>query len=141
MKTIIGKNSFDGILSFRYVRYFNNYSNNILDIIKGVRWLCLLNNKKEIENIRKKVVPILKKNGVLKAGLFGSVVRGEEKRRSDIDILVKFPKGKSLLDLVGLKLELEETLRKKVDIVTYNSIYHLLKEKILNEEVRIYEKR
>ena len=101
----------------------------------------MLNNKKEIENIRKKVVPILKKNGVLKAGLFGSVVRGEEKRRSDIDILVKFPKGKSLLDLVGLKLELEETLRKKVDIVTYNSIYHLLKEKILNEEVRIYEKR
>ena len=55
-----------------------------------------------------------------------------------MDILIKYgKKRKSLLDLVRLKLELEETLRKKVDIITYNSIHHLLKDEILKEEVKI----
>ncbi len=51
-----------------------------------------------------------------------------------IDILVEFKGEKSLLDLVGLKIELEERLGKKVDVLTYNSLHPLLKERILNEQ-------
>ncbi len=90
-----------------------------------------------LENVSKKSLPILKKNGVIKAGIFGSVARGEAKKKSDIDVLVKFRKGKSLLDLVRLERELSEKLGRKVDVVTYNSISPYLKEQILKEEVRI----
>ena len=56
---------------------------------------------------------------------------------SDVDLLVEFEGKKSLFDLAELKLELEALLNKKVDIVTYASLHPLLKERILNEEVRI----
>ncbi|WP_457613569.1 nucleotidyltransferase family protein [Methanocaldococcus sp.] len=69
--------------------------------------------------------------------MFGSYARNEQKETSDIDILVEFDKKKSLLDLVRLKYELEEVLGKEVDILTYNSIHPLLKERILNEAVDI----
>ncbi|MGR3309407.1 MAG: nucleotidyltransferase family protein [Candidatus Brocadiales bacterium] len=90
-----------------------------------------------IEEIKNKILPLLKKYGVKKAGLFGSLVRGEAMEDSDVDILVDLPKGASLLDLVGLKIELEDELERKVDVLTYNSIYHLLREPILNEQVEI----
>lgn len=90
-----------------------------------------------IEEIKIKIKPTLKKYKIKKAGIFGSVVRGEATATSDVDILVEMPDGASLLDLVGLKQDLEEILNKKVDVLTYNSIYHLLKERILNEEVAI----
>lgn len=93
--------------------------------------------KTEINEIKKKAIPILKRNGVVKAGIFGSYAKGKARKTSDVDILIKFKGDKSLLDLVGLKIELEDRLRKKVDILTYNSINPLLKEKILKEEERI----
>ncbi len=89
----------------------------------------------EIEKLKPKIVEILKKNGVKKAGIFGSYARGEQKKDSDIDILVEF--DRSLIALAGLELELEKILRKKVDILTYRGINYLLKKRILNEEVRI----
>lgn len=94
-----------------------------------------------INTIKKKILPILKRQGVTKVALFGSVVRGEMKKRSDIDILIRFKGGKSLLDLVRLEFDLEKKLGKKVDLLTYNSIHPLLKKIILNEQKIIYEKR
>ncbi len=93
--------------------------------------------KTNIKQIRDKVLPILKEAGVSRSSIFGSYVRGENKKGSDIDILVDLPRGKSLFDLVGLKLKLEEVLRNKVDIGTYNSIYPLLKDHILKEQIQI----
>lgn len=61
-----------------------------------------------IKEIRRKISPILEKYGVSKAGLFGSVVEGRATARSDIDLLVKLPRQATLLDLAGLKIELEE---------------------------------
>ena len=90
-----------------------------------------------IEEIREKILPILKKYKVKRAGIFGSMARNEETEKSDIDILVELPDEASLLDLVGLKMELEEVLRKKFDVLTYDSIYPPLREPILSEEVAI----
>jgi len=91
----------------------------------------------KLKQIEKSIVPVLKKHDVARAGLFGSIVRGEAKRGSDIDILIEFRGRKSLLDLAGLELELEKKLRKKVDVLTYNSIHPLIRERILKEEVRV----
>lgn len=93
------------------------------------------------QTIKKKIVPILKRQGVTKAALFGSAARGEMKKGSDVDVLVKLKKGKSLFDFVGLKLELEEKLDKKVDLVSYGAIKPRLRNIILKDEKIIYEKR
>ncbi len=90
-----------------------------------------------IEEIKGKILPILKKYGVTRAGIFGSVVRGEAREESDIDILVEIESRMSLLDFVGLKLELEEALGKPVDLGEYSEIKPIIKEQILEEEVPI----
>jgi predicted nucleotidyltransferase len=94
-------------------------------------------NTRKIEEIKNKILPILKKYGVTRAGVFGSVVRGEETQKSDIDILVEIEGRMSLLDFVGLKLELEEALGKKIDLGEYSTIKPIIKEQILSEEVGI----
>ncbi|MBU2633919.1 MAG: nucleotidyltransferase family protein [Nanoarchaeota archaeon] len=92
--------------------------------------------KTNIEKIKLKTLPVLKKNNVTRAGIFGSYARGDNKKNSDVDILIKFRGRKSLLDLA--RLELEKVLEMKVDLLTYKGIHHpLLKERILKEEVKI----
>ena len=90
---------------------------------------------------KKEIVPILKRQGVAKAAFFGSFARGEAKNKSDIDLLIKFKGSKSLIDLVGLRFELEEKLGKKVDLLTYGAIHPRLKRHILKEQKIIYGKR
>lgn len=87
-----------------------------------------------IEEIKKKVLPILQSFDVKRAAIFGSLARGEEEEGSDIDLLVEFKGNKSLLDLAGLKIKLEELLKKEVDVLTYKSLHPLLKKRILNEQ-------
>ena len=91
-----------------------------------------------ISRIKKKIVPILKKHAVKRAAVFGSFARGEARAKSDVDILIEYKtKNKSLFDLVDLKSDLEETLDRKVDLITYNSIYWRIRERILAEQVVI----
>jgi len=95
------------------------------------------NMKTHIEEIKQKTLPILQRYRVKRAGLFGSYVRGEMREDSDIDILVEIERDISLLDFVGIKLEIEEALGRKIDLVEYSTIKPLLKERILNEQVVI----
>ena len=94
-----------------------------------------------IQVIKKQIVPILKRQGVTKAALFGSVVRGDMRKKSDIDILIKYRGQKSLLDLIQLQFELEKKIGRKVDLLTYGGIHPLLKDEILGEQKIIYEER
>ena len=94
--------------------------------------------RQNIKKLKKIIVPILKRNQVIRAGIFGSFARGEETKKSDLDLLIRVKKRKfSLLDLVGLELELEEKLKRKVDLLTYGSLHPLLKDRILKEEIKI----
>ncbi len=93
--------------------------------------------KMDKEDIKQKILPILQRYGVKKIGLFGSFIRGEMREDSDVDILVEIEKDISLLDFVGLKIEIEEALGEKVDLVEYNTIKPLLRERILKEQVVI----
>ena len=88
--------------------------------------------------IKSRALPILKKHDVKRAAIFGSYARGTAKSKSDIDFLIEYKgKTKSLFDLVDLKFELEETFNLKVDLVTYDSIYWRIKDRILEEQVII----
>lgn len=90
-----------------------------------------------ITEIKRKIMPILQEEGVTRAALFGSIVRGEATEKSDIDILVDLPRGKSLFDLAGLQMRLTEELGNKVDVITYNSLNPLLKDYILKDQLPI----
>jgi predicted nucleotidyltransferase len=93
--------------------------------------------KIEIKELKDKVLPILQRYGAKRAGLFGSYVRGEIAEDSDIDILVEIEQDISLLDFIGIKLEIEDVLGREVDLVEYDTIKPLLKERILKEEVAV----
>jgi len=93
---------------------------------------------KEVEKIKLKITDVLKKNKIERAGIFGSYSRGEQKENSDIDIVVEInDKEMSLIGFIALKMKLEDILGKKVDLVEYSVIKPLIKDRILNEEVRI----
>ena len=94
-----------------------------------------------LQDITAKITSTLEDEGVIKASIFGSYATGNEREDSDIDILVEFDGRRSIFDLVGLKLNLEKQLDKKVDIMTFKSIHPLLKDIILQEQKTVYEKR
>jgi predicted nucleotidyltransferase len=88
-----------------------------------------------------KIINICRKNDVSMIGIFGSTVRGEATESSDIDLLVKLSKPKSLLSLVKLERNLSEAVGQKVDLLTEGAISPYLKEPILRELKVIYEAR
>ncbi len=91
-----------------------------------------------MDKITVKIIPILKKYGVSRASLFGSVVRGDTHKKSDIDILVEVPKDKSLFDMMDIQFELEDVLKKKVDLVEFKGIKPALRQSILSSQLPIY---
>jgi uncharacterized protein len=76
-------------------------------------------NQSEIKNI---ILSYLKEYDPLKIGIFGSFARGDNKKGSDIDILVEFKESPSLLTLIKLENDLSEILGVKVDLVTTGSL-------------------
>ena len=90
----------------------------------------------KLNEIILKIRKILEKYKIKKAGIFGSYAEGEQKRYSDIDILVQPTKDMGF-NFAGLEIELSEKLNKKVDLVSYNGLSPFLKERILKQEVKI----
>lgn len=93
---------------------------------------------KSREKIFRLIVQELKKRGATKVAVFGSYVRGEQTRKSDIDVMVEFSKAKSLLELVRMERELSEVLGIKVDLLTARSISPYIRNKIFKKMVIIY---
>lgn len=93
------------------------------------------NDINELKKLKPKIIKILKKHGIARAGIFGSYAKGNYRKNSDIDILIEFKD--SLLKLVRLERELKDEIKIKVDLLTYKGVHPLLKDRILNEEVRI----
>ncbi|MFO8008652.1 MAG: nucleotidyltransferase family protein [Candidatus Brocadiia bacterium] len=87
----------------------------------------------DITERRQEVLRTARRHGARNVRLFGSVVRGEAEARSDVDVLVELEEGRSLLDHVALKQDLEDLLGCPVDVVTENALHRLLRERILEE--------
>ena len=71
-----------------------------------------------IDEIKKTVAEIAPKYNLKKVTLFGSRANGTAKESSDVDLLVEFPEGSSLLDLIGLKYEFEDIWNLSVDVIS-----------------------
>jgi predicted nucleotidyltransferase len=86
-----------------------------------------------------KLIDICRANDVAMVGLFGSLSRGEGDDNSDIDLMVRFSKRKSLLSLVKIEREISTALGRKVDLLTEAAISPYLKDRILKELMVLYE--
>lgn len=82
---------------------------------------------------RAEIYAIAAKHGVEDIRVFGSVARREEQENSDIDFLVRMEKGKSLLDLVGFKLDMEDFWHCSCDVLTDNSVHWYIREQVFKE--------
>ena len=96
-----------------------------------------MTKKLELEEIKRKLIPILRKNKVTKAGIFGSYARGEQSRKSDVDILIEINDSVGLIEFIKLKMAIQELLRKKVDLVEYSTIRPEIRENIIRNEISI----
>lgn len=97
--------------------------------------------KSLITNNRKKLLEICKRDDVVFMAIFGSFVTGDYKKDSDIDILVRFSKPKSLLELVRIERVLSEVLGRKTDLLTEASISPYLRGRIEREMEVFYERK
>jgi len=88
-----------------------------------------------VQNKRDDILRIATQYGASNVRVFGSAARGEAGPESDIDVLIHLASGRSLLDIVAIKQELEELLGRKVDVLTESSISPYLRERILREAI------
>ena len=93
----------------------------------------------EAVNRLKRHVRALKAFGATSLYLFGSTARNEARRKSDLDLFVDYdPKRFTLMELVGIKLFLEDELGIEVDVTTRDSLHPMLKRDIEQSAVRIF---
>jgi len=78
------------------------------------------------------ILELAEKHGARNVRVFGSVARGDNRGDSDLDLLVEFEKGRTLFDLIGFRLDLQDLLGAPVDIVTPNSLRYI-RDRVLAE--------
>lgn len=84
---------------------------------------------------REEILAIAARHGACRVRVFGSVARGEETRSSDLDLLVEFEPGRSLLDQIALAQDLKDLLGREVDVVTEKGLHWYVKERVCREAV------
>lgn len=84
---------------------------------------------------REDILRIAARHGARNIRIFGSVARGEADSGSDLDVLVDMEPGRSLFDLGGLLMELQELLGCRVDVVTERGLRPRIRERVLREAV------
>lgn len=94
--------------------------------------------KQEIE--LKTLESLFATGGVSYAGVFGSFARGEATETSDVDILVRFERPMSLLQMIRFERELSERVGRDVDLVTEDSLSPFIRGEVLHDVKTIYEK-
>lgn len=92
---------------------------------------------KLLQEKRENILRIAAKYGASNIRIFGSVARGEADEKSDIDLLVDLEQGRSLFDLGGLLMDLQDLLGRKVDVVTERGLHPRMREQILKEAISL----
>jgi predicted nucleotidyltransferase len=86
---------------------------------------------------KNQILSLASKYGASNVRVFGSVAEGTADKDSDIDFLVDLEKGRSLFDLGGLLMDLQDLLGRSVDVLTENGLHWYIKERVLSEAKRI----
>ena len=92
---------------------------------------------KSVENKRDEILRIAGRYGATNIRIFGSTARGEGGPESDIDLLIDLEHGRSLLDLIAIKQDLQDLLGCKVDVVTEAAISPRIRDEIIDQAVNI----
>ncbi len=92
---------------------------------------------KQLADVRPEILRISEAHGATRVRVFGSVARGEQTARSDLDLLIDLAPGRSLLDLVAIKQDLTDFLGREVDVVTEAGLSPYLREGVLHEAVAL----
>ncbi len=90
-----------------------------------------------LQTKREDILRTANRHGAFNVRVFGSVARGEADAESDIDLLVDMEPGRSLLDLSGLLIELEDILGCNVDVMTERGLCDRIRERVLKEAVAL----
>jgi len=77
------------------------------------------------------------KRGAKNVRVFGSVARGDNDENSDVDFLVDMEPGRTLFDMSGLLIDLEDLLHSSVDVVTERGLRQRVRDRVLSEAVLI----
>jgi uncharacterized protein len=85
------------------------------------------------------VIDICRRNDVAMVGVVGSMARGEATEGSDIDLIVRFTKPKSLIGVIALEQQLAAALGREVDLLTEAALSPYLRERILQDLRVVYE--
>ena len=93
--------------------------------------------EEKIEILKRLKPELQKQYGVSSLGIFGSFVRGKQKRKSDLDILVDFEKVPTLFGFIRLERFLSSELNIKVDLVMKSALKPTIRKYILNEVVHV----
>jgi uncharacterized protein len=86
---------------------------------------------------RTEILEAASRFGATRIRLFGSIVRGEAHPNSDIDVLVDFEAGRTLIDQAGLLLALQKITGRNVDVATPHTLHPQIKEQVLAEAVEL----
>ena len=100
------------------------------DILQG---LFIMTVRKTLRKKRQEIIEIAERHGAQNVRVFGSAPKGKTNEKSDVNFLVDFDEKVSLFDHIALIHELEDLLGTKVDVVSENSIYWLIRRRILKE--------
>lgn len=120
-----------------YARYTIAVRNDVGMVVMAMEYKAL-----SVPDITKRVRAAFQRFDIQKAAVFGSSARGEMHRGSDVDILIDLGDYSSGLIFVDIKRSLEHALRRKVDLISFQSLeYTNMKDEILSEAQVIYEKR
>ena len=84
---------------------------------------------------REEILQIAARHGAKRVRIFGSVARNEAKPDSDVDFLVDMETGRSLFDLGGMLMDLQDLLGRKVDVVTEKGLHWYVRDRVLKEAV------
>jgi predicted nucleotidyltransferase len=84
---------------------------------------------------REEILRIAERHGARNVRLFGSVARGEADAKSDVDVLVDMEPGRSLLDMGGLLMDLQDLLGCRVDVVSERGLRERIRERVLQEAI------
>ena len=91
-----------------------------------------------LEEVKRRITPILARYGIKRAAVFGSVARGEAGPSSDVDVMVELHEPLGLFKFAQLNYVLEDALEKKVDLIKNTAIKASFKDSILRDAVYIY---
>jgi predicted nucleotidyltransferase len=91
----------------------------------------------DLARVREQILAVAARHGAGNVRVFGSVARGDADAASDIDFLVDFEPGRSLLDLAALLIDLEDLLGHPVDVVTEPGLKARIRQRVLAEAVPV----